>query len=717
MTKELAIDDGAGSDVGAGDTGTGATTVERVLQASVRASGRRDATDGRGKSAGVAPGSDGAGPLLITASLGTEDRAGDVIRADGWVLDGYLRNPVFLWAHRRSEAPIGRARRVWVDGDALHALVEFAPTERGQTVRRLYASGHLRGISVGFRPLATRRRRASDGRLGLEFVRQELLEISAAPIPMHPDALAKSVPRVEGSRVDAAPQTADAVTNLQHGRTSPALNDAIGVMATPTDTGGEDMTVEKYIGEGGVPGNAAEGLVEADAGAKADAGSASPIPSTADWESLRKEVAGIAQFVRERSEPLAEEQSRLQAVLDDVVATQRRSQRAAIASKSLPGAGAGGGASVRRVVDAGPYAGCDVLDLALARSLQRAATHSHGEDATRDWDVRLKAALDSVTAGSGDELVPTGYASQLWRDVRQQTRVASLFSEIDMPTNPFTVPLELGDVSWYPGSENTATTQSTPATSRQTLTAHELLAEVPWSLTLEEDAVVAMLPELRRTLIESAASVLDDVLLNADVTSANNINADTGTVSKSVANEAHWRLGFDGLLHLPLVDNTAQGLNADGKLGAGTFLQLLAKLGKYGIGGDTVFVCDTSTYINALGLEQVATVDKLGSRATLLTGQLGSIFGAPLVVSGQLKRADKSGKVTSGGNASERGRVLAVSRGQWRIGYRRRLLIETQRDIQKRQHTMVVSMRLAFAERTGNRTTATHTALAYNIEL
>ena len=42
-------------------------------------------------------------------------------------------------------------------------------------------------------------------------------------------------------------------------------------------------------------------------------------------------------------------------------------------------------------------------------------------------------------------------------------------------------------------------------------------------------------------------------------------------------------------------------------------------------------------------------------------------------------------------------------------------MIETTRDIQKRQNIMVVSMRLAFMERSGDRTKATHTALQYNI--
>lgn len=66
-------------------------------------------------------------------------------------------------------------------------------------------------------------------------------------------------------------------------------------------------------------------------------------------------------------------------------------------------------------------------------------------------------------------------------------------------------------------------------------------------------------------------------------------------------------------------------------------------------------------------------------------------------------------------HGTDTGRLLLVNRTQWRKGFKRELLIETDRDIQKRQNVMVVSMRVAFAERSGTRASATHTAAQYNI--
>lgn len=129
--------------------------------------------------------------LLVRAAMGTEDRKGDVIDSSGWVLEGYRENPVVLWAHDRSRPPIGRALRVWADEKGLFAEVEFAETELGEEVKQLYRTGFMRGISVGFLPLDAEVRKASDGRRAYLYRRQELLEISTVPVPMHPGALSR----------------------------------------------------------------------------------------------------------------------------------------------------------------------------------------------------------------------------------------------------------------------------------------------------------------------------------------------------------------------------------------------------------------------------------------------------------------------------------------------------------------------------------------------
>ena len=435
-------------------------------------------------------------------------------------------------------------------------------------------------------------------------------------------------------------------------------------------------------------------------------------------ETIKNEMAEVREFYRQRLDadlpPLQEEIKRLSQAVGEITERRREAERQQVLAHYNGGAGS----SERPVVSFGKYQGMDALDLACVRSVLAAQQREPGDADSRAleaWQANLKAAMDSATAGRGDELVPTAEAATLWADVNLDTHVAALFPRVDMPTNPFQIPLQLGDVSWYPGAENTATTDTALSTARQTLTAYELVAEVPWSLTLDEDAVIAMAGEVRSTLVRNAVEVIDDVLLNADTTTVNNINADTATIAASDAGKGHWLVGFDGLLHLPLVDNTAQGNDHGAAPNADMYNEARGLLGKYGVRpSELAYIADVSTYIKSLGAEEFRTLDKLGPQATILNGQLAQVDGIPVIVSEQMAKSDVDGKVTSGG-ANAKGRLLLVNRSQWRLGFRRELMIETTRDIQKRQNIMVVSMRLAFMERTGNRGAATHTALQYNI--
>ena len=437
--------------------------------------------------------------------------------------------------------------------------------------------------------------------------------------------------------------------------------------------------------------------------------------STASLEMVKRELGGIREFYEQRMNaeipPLREEVERLGSQLLKLQDARRQGEKRSLLQQA--------GVGERARVMFGKYTGMDHLDLACARSLLSAQIREPAGANPRmleDWQSNLKAAMDSTTAGSGDELVDTQEARALWDDVNLETAIAPLFNAVQMPSNPFQIPLQLGDVNWYPGTENTAVTGSAPATARQTMTAHELVAEVPWSYDLDEDAVIAMMDELRRSLLRNAHEVIDDVILNADSTTQNNINADGATIAATTAGSGHYLIGFDGLLHQPLVDNSAMANNHNAAASADMFNEIRGKLGKYGVRpSDLAYVMDVNTYIKSLAVSSFRTLDKFGPQATVLTGQLGAVDGIPVIVSEQMALADADGKVTNGGNTNNKGRLLIVNRSQWRVGFKRELTIETVRDAQKRQNIMVVSFRIALQERSGSRSSATHTALQYNI--
>lgn len=133
--------------------------------------------------------------LSFVASDETVDRYGDIIRASGWKLENFRRNPILLFGHDSDELPIGRVPNVYVDGTRLIADVEFMPegmNDFADDVWKALDGGFLQAVSVGFMPLDDPGALLDgEGRwTGFEFTSQELLELSVVPVPANPGALA-----------------------------------------------------------------------------------------------------------------------------------------------------------------------------------------------------------------------------------------------------------------------------------------------------------------------------------------------------------------------------------------------------------------------------------------------------------------------------------------------------------------------------------------------
>ena len=86
--------------------------------------------------------------------------------------------------------------------------------------------------------------------------------------------------------------------------------------------------------------------------------------TTQELEAVKKEISEVSAFVKERVQPLREERDRLEKTITDLTATERDIRRRALLSD---------GSGQRRRVESGLYAGSDVLDLAIARSLYASA--------------------------------------------------------------------------------------------------------------------------------------------------------------------------------------------------------------------------------------------------------------------------------------------------------------------------------------------------------
>ncbi len=138
--------------------------------------------------------------LRFVGSDETPDRDNDIIEVAGWKLDDYMKNPVFMWAHRYDEPPIGKAVNVMADMATKKLLfdIKFATAEEypfADTIYRLYKGGYLNATSVGFRGVKFKTRdddsvlEKPEWQRGRRYMEQNLLELSAVPVPCNPNAL------------------------------------------------------------------------------------------------------------------------------------------------------------------------------------------------------------------------------------------------------------------------------------------------------------------------------------------------------------------------------------------------------------------------------------------------------------------------------------------------------------------------------------------------
>jgi HK97 family phage prohead protease len=135
---------------------------------------------------------EGAKSFIAVASTEDEDRDKDIIRQDGWDLKNFKKNPMVPWSHDYWGIPIAKSLKTWVDKTTKKLLFKPQFDEDDDTSMKIfnkYRKGFLKSFSVGFRGLKFEYRNEDDPWFGgMEFLQQELLEISAVTVPANPNA-------------------------------------------------------------------------------------------------------------------------------------------------------------------------------------------------------------------------------------------------------------------------------------------------------------------------------------------------------------------------------------------------------------------------------------------------------------------------------------------------------------------------------------------------
>lgn len=325
--------------------------------------------------------------------------------------------------------------------------------------------------------------------------------------------------------------------------------------------------------------------------------------------------------------------------------------------------------------------------------------------AVRALPVKADELMHTDNTGYGAEWVPDIWSTELWRKARTENVILPLFRVIEMPSNPFELPISGTDPAVYyvPETQDeddltlgngNPIPDSQIGSGKVTLTAKKLALRVGFSAELAEDSALPLIPLYREQALRVMAEAIDHVLLNGDTETGatGNINSDDAPPASTAK-----YLAFDGLRKLPLVTNSDNALSAGGAPSV-TLLRTARFLmpPRFALKPtQCAWIVDSSTYAKLLSLSDVATVDKYGPYATVLTGEIAKIDGVPVLVSAEMPLTQADGKADVSDNTL--GQALCVYRPGWVVGYRRRVAATMDYLPYYDAYQMVATVRLAFA--------------------
>ena len=310
----------------------------------------------------------------------------------------------------------------------------------------------------------------------------------------------------------------------------------------------------------------------------------------------------------------------------------------------------------------------------------------------------------STQSGYGDEWVPELWSAQIWQKARVDNVVMPLFRGVDIPSNPYDLPVEGLDPTVTYVNESKDETQLSLGTGnpipdskigsgKVVLNAKKLALRVGFSSEFVEDSIIPVLSLYREQAVRAIADAMDNVLLNGDTvtTATGNINSDhVAPTAGSVF------LAFDGLRKTALT-------TAGNAIDMGNIAPTLAKLRearfamayKYSARpNEMAWLVDGGTYAKLLSLPEFVTMDKAGALATAQTGQIGFLDGIPVLCSGMMPLTEADGKVGVGAN--NRGTALCVYRGGWFVGYRRKIAVSMDYLHYYDSYQLTATVRLGF---------------------
>lgn len=260
-------------------------------------------------------------------------------------------------------------------------------------------------------------------------------------------------------------------------------------------------------------------------------------------------------------------------------------------------------------------------------------------------------------------------------EVRRRLVVAQNMREIAMQTNVMTIPInpEAGLATWITNAQFGTTASSGTAQTHQlgeiTLNAYKLATLEYVNFEEEEDSLLALMPVIRDGMIRRVARAKDRAFLRGAGAGADPVAGLTTYDAVSAVTEAVGTI---------VTIDKLQDLRAD--------------LGAWGLEpSELIYLVSTEVYFDLLKDSNFQTVDKVGDKATLLTGQIGSIGNTPVLVSAEFDTR----------TATNVGAVCFAP-GNFIVGNQRGLRMDTDDIVVEQRKAFVASIRTGMVQTTTN---------------
>jgi HK97 family phage prohead protease/HK97 family phage major capsid protein len=596
------------------------------------------------------------------ASTNDVDRAGDVVPPGVWEagMVNYLKNPIILSQHDYDH-PIGRMVESKVDSRGLWIKARISAAAE---VFNLIKDGIITAFSIGFRIIDAEYNSATE----LFVIKElELVEISVVSVPCNQNTLFSLSKAFESA--DDYKQFKTQFTTNDEAAKGLESSAVVKKGNSPKEWNMNPEEIEKMLAE--TARKTAEAIMAAQAKATAEAAAVAQAEKDFNTK-VEKAVAARIETLDTGAEKLLAE------------ATKRIEEQTAGAKSMLEGLQA------QLAEKAAEIATIQKSKMQFSDNKNGELTYAEIEKAVLLSKITGKAVTDTKFGRSLVEKVGPHVASATWElqvslnmeaEVRRRLVVAPLLRNIAMQTNVMTIPVnpEAGLATWVTNAQFGTTASPGAAQTHQlkeiTLNAYKLATLEYMNFEEEEDSLIVLLPIVRDAMVRRVARSMDKAYL---------LGAGSGA---------------DPVKGLALYDTTSAVVATNtGAASVANLRSLRKDLGAWGLDpAELTYIVSTEIYYDLLDDTLFQTMDKVGTSATLLTGQVGSIGNSPVIVSAEFPT-----KAGGANTASTNIGAIAVAPGNFLAGNQRGLRFDTQDMVETQRKVLVASLRTGLTQVTTN---------------